>query len=177
MNVEKPLKKILIMGLDNVGKTSILLSLQEDSNIMSFCKLKPTKRINIVNIKELSNNVHVWDFGGQEKYREDYLKNLSDHLAESEKIIFVIDVQNEKQYDNALEYLKKIIDKILEEQNTLSVSIFLHKFDGGLEKKKPELVQKKIPLLKEKITQLIPKKINYEIFKTTIYTVFDKKEY
>ena len=34
--------KILIMGLDNSGKTSILISLSKDSNILSYCSIKPT---------------------------------------------------------------------------------------------------------------------------------------
>ena len=46
MNQPKPCK-ILIMGLDNSGKTSILLSLRKDTNLLSYCALKPTLGIDI----------------------------------------------------------------------------------------------------------------------------------
>ena len=48
MSKNKNVAKILIMGLDNSGKTSILLSLQKKVNLLTYYSLKPTKGINIV---------------------------------------------------------------------------------------------------------------------------------
>jgi len=49
-NLKKP-TKILIMGLDNSGKTSILMSLRENTNLLSYFSLKPTKGLSVEEFK------------------------------------------------------------------------------------------------------------------------------
>ena len=50
MEIEKEKSKILIMGFDNAGKTSIILSMQKGTTILSFFKLTPTKHISYTNL-------------------------------------------------------------------------------------------------------------------------------
>ena len=40
-------EKILVLGLDNSGKTSIVLALKGNENLLSYYSLKPTKGIQI----------------------------------------------------------------------------------------------------------------------------------
>ena len=68
-NSEKPIKKVLILGLDRSGKTSILLSFREDINLLSFLSLNPTKHICIENFDTKEYILNIWDFGGDVKYR------------------------------------------------------------------------------------------------------------
>ena len=63
-NIEKPIK-ILFIGHDNSGKTSILHALQGIKNLPSFLKIKPTKGRNIRNFKAYNSNFTIWDLGGQ----------------------------------------------------------------------------------------------------------------
>ena len=65
--------KIIISGLDNAGKTSILTALDKKYDFQKeIAELKPTIRIEYHQTMFLGNNVNIWDMGGQEQYRELY---------------------------------------------------------------------------------------------------------
>lgn len=64
-NSQAPSKKVLIIGLDNSGKTSILLSLTKTTNLLSYFSIKPTKGIQISSIEDGERIVKVWDFGAK----------------------------------------------------------------------------------------------------------------
>ena len=81
------MEKYLILGLNNSGKTSILLSLRTNANLFSFFSLKPTKGINIERYDLQESEVHIWDFGGQEQYRKDHVINLPKYLEGVNKIV------------------------------------------------------------------------------------------
>ncbi|MBD3230199.1 MAG: hypothetical protein GF329_18620 [Candidatus Lokiarchaeota archaeon] len=163
-----PPKKILLMGLDNSGKTSIVLSLQNDTNLMSYYSLKPTHGIDIINIISEGKRFNIWDCGGQKRFRIEYLKDLDRYTRELDKLIYVIDVQDTDRYDLALKYLKDIIDYLEINKRYAKLSIFFHKYDPGIEDRI------KITGLIEKIRDLIPEQFDFDIFKTTIYTIFQK---
>ncbi|MHA1265984.1 MAG: ADP-ribosylation factor-like protein [Candidatus Helarchaeota archaeon] len=176
MNMEKKIAKIVIMGLENSGKTSILLSLQQKVNLLTYYSLKPTPGVDIVTIDKNDIRFVIWECGGQEQYRKEYLQNLEKYVQQSKKFIYVIDVQDIDRYEAALKYFSDIIRLMKKEDiKNMQLSIFLHKFDPGLEKD-PRFSYKKISTrLINKISNIIPPDINYYIFKTTIYTVFEKK--
>jgi small GTP-binding protein len=174
-NIEKE-RKILIVGLENSGKTSILLSLKEDTNILSYASLKPTRGVNIETIEKEESQLIIWDMGGQEKYRIDHLSKFYKYLIGTESIIFVIDIQDFDKYTISLEYLEDILDKIKKENVSVKLSIFLHKYDPNLSyikrfKKIDEIIDNKII---KNIDELVPPELDYRIFKTSIYTVFEK---
>ncbi|MHA1377390.1 MAG: ADP-ribosylation factor-like protein [Candidatus Helarchaeota archaeon] len=169
--------KILLLGLDNSGKTSILLSLRKKTNLLSFCNLKPTPGIKIVNIDDEDSQTcfNIWDCGGQKKYLQTYFEDFSKQFIDVDKVIFVIDVQDIERYDLALDYLEKILRYIKDNNINTNFSIFLHKFDPGLEdltQYSGETISKR---LIDKIKTIIPKNFKYQIFKTTIYTIFQKQ--
>lgn len=58
--------KILVLGLDNAGKTTLLKSLshEEVSNI------EPTKGFNVKAISHENFKLNVWDLGGQAEIRQ-----------------------------------------------------------------------------------------------------------
>jgi len=170
--------KILIMGLDNSGKTSILISLKKNTNILSFFALRPTKGLSIERFEE-DQNIAIWDLGGQKRYRDGYFKDMGKYIKDTSKIVFVIDVQDVKRYSVALEYLRDIIKTLVKYDSIIDFSIYLHKYDPNLEKQDEfkdidSLIESK--LVKE-IKNSIPSKFNYNIFKTTIYTIFEKTLY
>ncbi len=168
-------KKIVLIGLDNGGKTSILLSLQRDINLLTYYSLQPTQGLNIEKFKDRGVEFSIWDFGGQEQYRQQYLQNLDESFKEVDKIIFVIDIQDIKRYEIALEYLKQIIQHILGKTIKADFSIFLHKFDPGLQNT-PEFSDEKLTdNLFKKLKTILPPDFEYNLFKTSIYTVFQKK--
>lgn len=166
--------KIVIMGLDNCGKTSIVLSLKKETNIMSFFSLEPTKRINIEAIQDKSDNLIIWDFGGQKEHREEYFEDFENHFQGTQKVIFVFDVQDDERYEMALDYLKKIIEELLRIKLKIDFSIFLHKYDPNLVLIDKDIDKKVSKNLISKIKTLLHKKFRFDIFKTSIFTVFDQ---
>ena len=67
--------KIIISGLDNAGKTSILTALQKKFDFeKEIIALKPTIKVEYHSSKFLGNSIHLWDMGGQQIYRELYIK-------------------------------------------------------------------------------------------------------
>jgi small GTP-binding protein len=176
MSELKELKKILLIGLDNSGKTSIVLSLKGDTNLLSFLSLKPTRGLKVEQLDTSQYELNIWDFGGQEQYREDYLNSFYKYTESINKVIFVIDVQNIDRYDLAMEYFKNIIILLARDRVLVDISVFLHKYDPNLKRKEEfknidEVVQSR---LVDKIVGIIPLDFKYEIYKTSIYTVFEK---
>ena len=172
-NPPKKVAKILVMGLDNSGKTSILLSVQKDVNLLSYYSLKPTPGVDILTIDKQDTRFHIWDFGGQKQYRDEYIKNLDKYVQKANKMIYVIDVQDKERYELALQYFTDIF-KMLKNQKSLQLSIYLHKFDPHLEGNEQYSYKKISTSLIDKISAIIPSGVNYNIFKTTIFTTFRK---
>lgn len=177
----KKIAKILIMGLDNSGKTSILLSLQKSVNqkkinLLTYYSLKPTPGLNIVSIDKQDTRFNIWELGGQQQYRDEYLQDVEKYIQETSKFIYVIDVQDIDRYAEALQYFEDIFKHFNEQdRKKIQLSIFLHKFDPGLDEE-PNFSYKTISTtLIDKISRMIPSDVNYNIFKTTIYTIFEKK--
>ncbi len=54
-------KRILMLGLDNAGKTSILMHLKQDE----FVDTVPTVGLNVEHINYRNLSLTLWDVGGQ----------------------------------------------------------------------------------------------------------------
>jgi small GTP-binding protein len=166
-------KKVLIMGLDNSGKTSIVLCLRGVKDLSSFSSLNPTRGLKTNKFQALGSEYSIWDFGGQEQFREGYLNDFQNHIIETNKFIYVLDVQDKKRYDISLDYLDKIVILLRKYKVNIDFSIFLHKYDPDLEFTK-EFSDKVVPDLIRNIKELIQNDFTYQIYKTSIYTVFQK---
>jgi small GTP-binding protein len=165
--------KILLMGLDNSGKTSLVLSLSKETNLLSYCSIKPTQGCNITTIDEYKTKYSIWDLGGQTEYRPEYLDNFDKYFHGINRFIYVIDVQDEDRYDIAFKYLESIIEKMKDKKVSFEFSVFLHKFDPVFEMR--TAFNKKVDNeLINKIRKIVPTKYKPKIFKTSIYTMFKK---
>ena len=165
-------KKVLVMGLDNSGKTSIVLSLMGVKNLSSFSSLNPTRGVKINKFHALGSEFNIWDFGGQEQFREGYLNDFQNYIKETQKFIFVLDIQDQERFELSLDYLLKIVSLLRKQEITMDFSIFLHKYDPDLEFKLE--FNKIIPKLINNIKEIIPDDFSYQIYTTSIYTVFQK---
>lgn len=167
-------RKVLIMGLDNSGKTSIVLCLRGVKDLSSFSSLNPTRGFKINKFQALGSEYSIWDFGGQEQFREGYLNDFQTHIKKTNKFIFVLDIQDHERFDISLDYLGKIVILLKKHKVNIDFSIFLHKYDPDLEFTNKEFSDKVVPDLIRNIKELIPNDFRYQIFKTSIYTVFQK---
>ena len=99
-------KKILLLGLDNAGKTSIVnLVIKKISNVVS---ITPTKGLNWSEAEIFGQKIVLHDLGGQKKYRKKYIENQT-YFESTDAMIFVIDLQDRERYDTALEYFDKAL--------------------------------------------------------------------
>ncbi|MHA1379543.1 MAG: ADP-ribosylation factor-like protein [Candidatus Helarchaeota archaeon] len=175
-------KKIILVGLDNAGKTTILTTMkkEQDSNVYD---LKPTKGVNIEEFKTVEAfstdeiSIIIWDFGGQDKYRQEYLREAEKYFTDIDKAIYVIDIQDKKRFNESFEYLKSILalTKKYNDEEKIDFMVFLHKLDPSLVNEKE--YQDRSKFLKEEVKKLFePFKFEIKIFETSIYTVFQKIE-
>jgi small GTP-binding protein len=175
---EKEKKKIMLMGLDNSGKTTILFNLKKGTNVLSLYSMVPTHGLRIVNFEEESTHFYIWDFGGQDKYRHDFVQKLDEYTLEVDEVIFVIDVQDVQRYEEALGYLEEIVNGLKNlNKPHVQLSIFLHKYSPDLEDNKnysPENIKRN---LLDKIDAMVGGTFKWNVFKTRVYTVFEKIPY
>ena len=169
-------KKVVLMGLDDSGKSSIVLSLEGVKNLQAFSNMNPTRNFEISNFSLMDTAFGIWDFGGQEQYRTDHLLTFKENLKETDKFIFVIDIQDVARYDLALDYLRKVSQLIIEHDIKVEFSIFLHKYDPDLGITNPEITEDIIKGIIKKIDTIMKEKLEYDLFKTTIYATFQKSK-
>jgi GTPase SAR1 family protein len=163
--------KVICVGLDNAGKTAILTGLGGKLGITELGKLKPTKRIERRKVATDKLDLYVWDFGGQEDYRKDYLSKPEAYFLGSDLLIYVVDMQDPNRYNESFEYLIEVLDimKLLGENPY--VLAFMHKSD-------PDILDDPDFQLS---TEYVADKLNYllnnydfefDIYTTSIYNFF-----
>ncbi|UCD00456.1 MAG: 50S ribosome-binding GTPase [Promethearchaeota archaeon] len=180
------LLKIIVSGLDNAGKTSILTALDKKYDFeKDIVQLKPTIRVEYHKMNFLKNNTIFWDMGGQETYREIYVNYQDVYFDATDLLIYVIDIQDPDRFDNSLEYLNAILTFFSESEMDVPIIITFHKFDPDL--KANDEILMNIEKLRNKILSDYP---NFNILfqQSSIYdiisivqlvsyglSVFDKK--
>ena len=105
--------KLLIVGLDAAGKTTILYRMRANELVSS----KPTIGFNLEEISMKNVNVKAWDLSGQEKMR-----SVWKHYYTSVKgVIFVLDSSNIDRIPEARDELHAV----LAEQELMHVPILI----------------------------------------------------
>ena len=118
MNYKKDVR-ILMLGLDNAGKTTVLYKLKVNETVSSI----PTIGFNCESIEYKGLNFGMWDVGGQDKIRvlwKHYYNN-------ADGLIFVVDSNDKDRFEEASEELGKLL--IEEELQGLPLLVFANKQD------------------------------------------------
>lgn len=92
-------KRILMLGLDNAGKTSLLFHIRDHE----FRDTVPTVGLNIEHIQYKRYSMTFWDVGGQ---ATKLWKHYFDHI---DAVIFVIDSTDEEKLILAKEELRRLL--------------------------------------------------------------------
>ena len=90
--------RILLLGLDNAGKTTILKSLASED----ISTITPTQGFNIKSVQSEGFKLNVWDIGGQRKIRP-YWRNYFDN---TDILIYVIDSADTKRFEETEQELQ-----------------------------------------------------------------------
>ena len=161
----KKMLKILFAGLQNSGKTSIILTLQKKYS--QIAGIKPTKGVERVGLDFLGLDIKAWDLGGQEEFRDKYFTKQEEYFSETDVFFFVIDLLDSRKYYEALTYYLKIIDVFKTHEQLPLIIIFIHKFDPDLQDDDSTL--KSLEKVKVLFTQ---DDIDATFFNTTIYNAW-----
>jgi len=161
--------KIIVSGLDNAGKTSILTALDRKYDFAKdIVHLKPTIRVEYHKMNFLRNSCIFWDMGGQSTYRDVYVQYQDVYFDATDLLIYVIDIQDAERFENSLEYLDAILTFFTESEMDVPLIITFHKFDPEL--RGNEEISHQIDELREKI---LDKYSNFKILfqQTSIYDI------
>jgi hypothetical protein len=156
--------KILFSGLDDSGKTSFLLSV--DQKYSKLLGLRPTQRAKVTSIEALGATIFLWDLAGQLTLRKKYLSKASIYLYEADLLFYFIDVRNRSRFEESIEYLEEIKHVLKKfNQNTPIIYIF--------SKADPDIINStKIKDNVKKLINYLNKDIQFEIFFTSIFDPF-----
>lgn len=122
--------KIIFLGLDFAGKTSILKILE--GSYSGLDKIKPTLGTKRSDWSILGFKIMNWDLGGQKQYRDEYLKNYQQVLQDTNLLVFVLDVQDEHRFNEAGAYFDDILHALDHLTIKCPVLLCLHKVDPDI---------------------------------------------
>merc|ERR1719223_1719901 len=111
--------RILMVGLDAAGKTTILYKLK----LGEVATTIPTVGFNVKEVQYKNINFTVWDVGGQDKIR----KLWRYYYQNTQGLIFVVDSNDRDRIEDAREEIAKILSE--DEMRDAVVLVFANKQD------------------------------------------------
>merc|ERR1712159_663507 len=111
--------RILMVGLDAAGKTTILYKLRLGEVVTTI----PTIGFNVESVEYKNINFTVWDVGGQDKIR----KLWRFYYQNTQGLIFVIDSNDRDRIEDAREELMMMLNE--EEMRDAVLLVFANKQD------------------------------------------------
>lgn len=111
--------RILVLGLDNAGKTTILKKLSEED----ITHIMPTQGFNVKSLMHENFKLNVWDIGGQKSIRP-YWRNYFD---QTDALIYVIDSADRRRMDETGVELGQLLEE--EKLGGIPVLVFANKQD------------------------------------------------
>jgi ADP-ribosylation factor 1/2 len=114
--------RILMLGLDGAGKTTILYKLKLGEVVTSV----PTIGFNVETVEFKNLKFTVWDVGGQDKIRLLW----KHYFTNTQGLIFVVDSSDKERVDIAREELQRMMTE--EDLRDAVVLVFANKQDLGV---------------------------------------------
>merc|ERR1719321_1049696 len=111
--------RILMVGLDAAGKTTILYKLKLGEVVTTI----PTIGFNVETVEYKNINFTVWDVGGQDKIR----KLWRYYYQNTQGLIFVIDSNDRERIEDAREELSQMLGE--DEMRDAVLLVFANKQD------------------------------------------------
>ncbi|KAF6209665.1 hypothetical protein GE061_015414 [Apolygus lucorum] len=127
----KPLR-ILMVGLDGAGKTTILYKLKVGEIVTSI----PTIGFNVETVEYKNIRFTVWDIGGQDRIRPIWKR----YFQNTQGIIFVVDSTDHERIDEASAELKSLLQD--DQLRQAALLVFANKQDLPSAMKPTELAER-----------------------------------
>ncbi len=153
------MKKIVLMGLSNAGKTCIYERVFEGKKPWELIHQTATKGIAYKDyeIGPLTKPM-IWDLGGQQQYLDEYHGPLRKNIFRKASILlYVVDITDYDRFDNARIEFEWGVNQILSFNPNAKLNVFLHKSD--LIHDKDSIVS----YIKKEYAQNLSHEINYHL--------------
>ncbi|MFX0016596.1 MAG: ADP-ribosylation factor-like protein [Promethearchaeota archaeon] len=174
--------KISLVGLSGCGKTSIYFTTLGGMAPMETSDFGPTIMYEVKSHNYLGLQISLWDFGGQEKYRQSYLETPK-LLANTTVLVLVLDLHHPEDFKKADDYFRQVYSAIKENGGDPRLIIFFHKYDTEqyLKEQLEENLDKarELPFVRELnpesfVTSIYRQEELSEVFRQILISDFDK---
>ena len=161
-------KKLLMIGLDNGGKTSILAVLQDRFSIIK--SLLPTRGVKRERLDFFGYPIISWDLGGQVQYREKLYFNRPElFFTEADLLLYVIDTQDSDRFPESANYYRQVLKALKDLNEFPPILVVLSKSDKDFRSSVDW--QNNVKIIKNKFNQVTTEFENFSVVyaDTTIY--------
>ncbi len=167
------MKKIILIGLSNAGKTCIYERVFEGKKPWELLHSAATKGISYREYKVgMISKPLIWDLGGQQQYLDEYHKVLRNNIFRKASILlYVIDVTDTIRYEKARNEFEWSVNQILSFNPRAIINVFFHKIDLVHD---PDAV---VAYLKESLSQNISHNIKFHstsIFGQSLFSAWSE---
>ena len=170
-------RKIVLIGLDNAGKTCIARALRGLRDLGDYCDLESTFGQDIKRTSVGGYKIALWDLGGQVDNRRSHIEEFDLKIQNADKIIFVVDIQERERYNEAIDYFSKILELLEDESSFPEILLLLHKYDYSIMEEEEYSKSNLRKSIVQPIREKIPDQINFSVYKTLISAEFTKIEF
>merc|ERR1712187_102191 len=101
MKAQEKEARILMLGLDNAGKTTILKKMSEED----ISHIMPTQGFNIKSLVQDNFKLNVWDIGGQKTIRPYW----SNYFESTDALVYVIDSSDRRRLEESGKELAELL--------------------------------------------------------------------
>jgi small GTP-binding protein len=161
-------KKLLMIGLDNGGKTSILAVLQDKYSIIK--SLMPTRGVKREKLDFFGYPILSWDLGGQVQYREKLYFNKPElFFTEADLILYVVDTQETERFTESANYFRQVLKALKQLNEFPPILVVLSKSDQDVRTSLEW--QNNVSTIKSKFNHIVGEfeKMSISYSDTTIY--------
>lgn len=172
--------RIVFFGLDQAGKSSLIkyIRKKEPLTIQHLLKTRPTignQTYYDLKIREIP--VILSELGGQNMFRDTYVKNLGDYFKDTHIAVFVIDSQSPDRFDTAFSYFSNIIRglQVLNPPINLDIKVAVHKTDQGAVESSPILgmiIERLAGILNKSVIEMINSTYSTSLYDYTSVSTF-----
>ena len=157
--------KISLVGLSGCGKTSVYsvafaAKSPEDTKGLSPTILYETRRHPFLGLQ-----VGIFDFGGQDQFRTEYMAK-PEIFRGTDILIPVVDLHEPQTFEDAKQYFIDLLDLYRKSNEKPKIFLFLHKYD--VEDYQKELLDTNVKNAKEIFLDLF-KDYDFDFMLTSIY--------
>ncbi|MFX1243082.1 MAG: ADP-ribosylation factor-like protein [Promethearchaeota archaeon] len=165
------IKKIVLMGLSNAGKTCIYERVFEGKKPWELMHSTATKGIDYRKYEVgTMTKPMIWDLGGQQQYLDEYHGPLRRNIFQKVSVfLYVVDASDVDRFENSRIELEWSVNQILAFNPTPKIHVFLHKID---------LIHDKnavLPYLKQLLSKNISSEITFHgtsVFDESLFTAW-----